>query len=95
MNLDTHKVFNPRNHLVDVVTAFTHFTRKYGYVYDGENRTVLSTANTVALFAEWKDQDKARLFLSRAVSEINNTINLLVKNITLQQRTYGNTDASN
>ena len=62
-------MFNPRNHPVDVVTAFTRFTRKYGYAYDGENRTVPSTANTVALIAEWKDQDKARLFLSRAVSD--------------------------
>ena len=62
-------MFNPRNHPADVVTAFTHFTRKYGYAYDGENRTVPSTANTVALIAEWKDQDKARLFLSRAVSD--------------------------
>ena len=35
MNLDTHKVFNPRNHPVDVVTAFARFTRKYGYAYDG------------------------------------------------------------
>ena len=69
MNLDTHKVFNPCNHPVDVVTAFARFTKKYGYAYDGENQTVPSTANTVALIAEWKDQDKARLFPSRAVSD--------------------------
>ena len=48
---------NPRNHPVDVVTA-----------YAGENRTVPTTASTAALIAEWKDKDKTRLFLSRVVS---------------------------
>ena len=63
------EVFNPRNHQEDVLTAFTRFTRKFGYVYDGENRTIPSTANTDALISEWKNKDKARLFLSRAVSD--------------------------
>ena len=63
------EVFNPRNHQEDVLTAFTRFTRKFGYVYDGENRTVPATANTPELIRDWKDSDKARLFLSRAVSD--------------------------
>ena len=66
MNLE---VFNPRNHQEDVLAAFNHFTRKFGYVYDGENRTVPTSANTEQLVQEWKEKDKARLFLSRAVSD--------------------------
>ena len=68
MNLD-HKVFNPRNHPVDVVAAFTRFTRKFGYIYDGENRTAPTAANTDILVSKWKDKDKAKLFTSRAVSD--------------------------
>ena len=64
-----YEVFNPRNHQEDVLNAFNRFTRKFGYVYDGENRAVPTTANTDELRAEWKDKDKARLFLSRAVSD--------------------------
>ena len=63
------EVFNPRNHSEDVLNAFTCFTRKFGYVYQGENRTPPTSANTEELVATWKDQDKARLFLSRAVSD--------------------------
>ena len=65
----SYEVFNPRNHQEDVLNAFTRFTRKFGYVYDGENRTVPPTANTPELVTEWKNKDKARLFLSRAVSD--------------------------
>ena len=64
-----YEVFNPRNHPEDVLNAFVRFTRKFGYVYDGENRTAPATANTDALVTEWKNKDKARLFLSRAVSD--------------------------
>ena len=65
----SYETFNPRNHQDDVLNAFVRFTRKFGYVYDGENRTVPATANTNELIAEWKEKDKARLFLSRAVSD--------------------------
>ena len=69
MNLDSHKVFNPRNHVVDVLSAFTRFARKFGYVYEGENRAVPSTEDTADAIATWKEKDKAKLFLSRAVSD--------------------------
>lgn len=64
-----YEVFNPRNHQDDVLNAFIRFTRKFGYVYDGENRLVPAAANSADLIATWKDKDKARLFLSRAVSD--------------------------
>ena len=64
-----YEVFNPRNHQDDVLNSFIRFTRKFGYVYDGENRSVPTSANTALLVTEWKDKDKARLFLSRAVSD--------------------------
>ena len=64
-----YEIFNPRNHQDDVLNAFIRFTRKFGYVYDGENRLVPAAANTADLMATWKDKDKARLFLSRAVSD--------------------------
>ena len=67
--MNPEKVFNPRNHQVDVLTAFIRFTRKFGYVYDGENRTPPTTANIDELRTQWKDEDKARLFLSRGVSD--------------------------
>ena len=63
------ETFNPRNHPEDVLNAFTRYTRKFGYVYSGENRTAPATANTAELLATWTDQDKARLFLSKAVSD--------------------------
>ena len=66
---DSHKVFNPRNHPVDLVSAFMRFQRKFGYVYDGENRVPPSTITEAAQVSEWKEKDKARLFLSRAVSD--------------------------
>ena len=69
MSLDSHKIFNPRHHAVDVLSAFTRFSRKFGYVYDGENRTVPSSETTAEAIATWKDMDKAKLFLSRAVSD--------------------------
>ena len=65
----SYEIFNPRNHQEDVLSSFNRFTRKFGYVYDGENRTIPATANTDLLIAEWKEKDKARLFLSRAVSD--------------------------
>ena len=65
----TYEVFNPRNHQDDVLNAFIRFTRKFGYIYDGENRTVPATANTDDLIAKWKDKEKARFFLSRAVPD--------------------------
>ena len=67
--MNPKKVFNPCNHQVDVLTAFIRFTRKFGYVYDGENRTPPTTANTDELRTQWKDEDKARLFLSCGVSD--------------------------
>ena len=69
MSLDSHKIFSPRYHVVDLVSAFTRFQRKFGYIYEGENRTAPSTATTPETVAEWKDQDKAKVFLSRAVSD--------------------------
>ena len=60
MSLDSHKIFNPRYHVVDLVSAFTRFQRKFGYIYEGENRTAPSTATTPETVAEWKDQDKAK-----------------------------------
>ena len=66
MNL---KVFNPHNNHEDVLFAFTRFTRKFGYVYDGKNPPPPASANTAELIAEWKDKDKAQSFLSRAVSD--------------------------
>ena len=64
-----YEVFNPRNHQDDILNAFVRFIRKFGYVYDGENRSAPATANTVELVSAWKEKDKARLFLSRAVSD--------------------------
>ena len=70
------KVFNPRHHPSDIQTAFTRFVKKFGYTYNGENRTVptaiVNTPATAAITnasADWKEKDKAKLFLSRAVSE--------------------------
>ena len=60
----SHEVFNPRSHQDDVLSAFKKFTRKFGYVYDGENRTVPATANTEELISEWKDKDKAIVFIT-------------------------------
>ena len=66
----SYETFNPRNHQDDVLNAFVRFSRKFGYVYGGEsNRTPPATANTAELIAQWKEKDKARLFLSRAVSD--------------------------
>ena len=65
----TYETFNPRNNQEDVLSAFNKFTRKFGYVYEGENRTVLATANTDELITDWKAKDKAQLFLSCAVSD--------------------------
>ena len=69
MNLDSHKVFNPCNHVVDVLSAFTRIARKFEYVYEGENCAVPSTEDTVDAIATWKEKDKAKLFLSHAVSD--------------------------
>ena len=69
MSLDSHRTFNPRNHPVDLVSAFTKFQRKYGYIYDGENRTPPSSITDDNAIAEWREKDKAKLFLSRAVSD--------------------------
>ena len=69
MSLGDHKVFNPRNHQIDLVSAFTRYQRKFGYVYDGENRSPPSTIVEPAQILEWRERDKARLFLSRAVSD--------------------------
>ena len=66
MNYET---FNPHNHHNDISAAFGRFTRKFGYLYDSEYRTAPTTANTPELLTTWKEQDKARLFLSRAVSD--------------------------
>ena len=64
-----HEVLNPRNHQDDVLTAFTRLTRQFGYIYGGGNRTVSPSANTDELCQEWREKDKARIFLSRAVSD--------------------------
>ena len=69
MSLGDHKVFNPRNHQIDLVSAFTRYQRKFGYVYDGENRSPPSAIVDPAQILEWRERDKARLFLSRAVSD--------------------------
>ena len=63
------KVFNPLHHPSDIQTAFTRFVRKFGYTYNGENRTVptaiVNTPATAAITnasADWKKKDKAKLF---------------------------------
>ena len=66
---ESHKIFNPRNHPIDLVSAFMRFQRKFCYVYDGENRTPPSTITGDAQINEWKEKYKAKLFLSRAVSD--------------------------
>ena len=61
MNLHpVHPVFNPHRHTCDVKTAFTHFIRKIGYIYDGENRSCPTSVGTEAdAIADWKQKDKA------------------------------------
>ena len=49
--------------------SINKFQRKFGYVYDGENRTPPSNVTEAAAILDWKDKDKAKLFLSRAVSD--------------------------
>ena len=66
--MNQHEMFNPRNHQEDVLNAFQRFTRKFGYIYDGENRSAPATANTDAIIAEWREKNKAR-FLSLAVTD--------------------------
>ena len=69
MSLDAHKMFNPRDHPVDLVSAFMKFQRKVGYIYNGENRTCPSSITEATAIAEWQEKDKAKLFLSKAVSD--------------------------
>ena len=69
MSLELHKVFNPRHHTTDILSAFTKFERKFKYIYNGENRTVPATHTTEVAISDWKDKDKAKLFLSKAVSD--------------------------
>ena len=69
MSLDSHKIFNPRNHPVDLVSAFMKFQRKFGYVYEGATRNPPSSVTGADAIAEWQDKDKAKLFLSQAVSD--------------------------
>ena len=76
MNHGSGKVFNPRQHSSDIKTAFTRFVRKFGYIYEGENRSPPTSVATAAatdavpdLIADWKEKDKAKLFLSRAVTD--------------------------
>ena len=64
-----HTVFNPRQHPTDVETAFTKFIRKFGYIYDGENRPCPSTVEGGDAITAWTQKDKAKMFLSRAVSD--------------------------
>ena len=68
MSLNSHNIFNP-HHSSDIQTAFTRFIRKFGYIYEGENRSVPASVNTDALITEWKEKVEARLFLSCAVSD--------------------------
>ena len=69
MSLDSHKIFNPRNHPVDLVSAFMKFQRKFGYVYEGATRNPPSSITGADAIADWQDKDKAKLFLSQAVSD--------------------------
>ena len=69
MSLNTHTMFNPRDHPVDLVSAFMKFQRKFGYIYNGENRLCPSSITGADDIAEWQDKDKATLFLSKAVSD--------------------------
>ena len=69
MSLDSHKIFNPRQYPTDVLSAFTKYVRKFNYIYDGENRTVPTAHTEPDAIASWKEEDKAKLFLSRAVSD--------------------------
>ena len=62
-------MFNPRDHAWDVLNAFNRFVRKFGYTYAGENRTPPAAYNTFDSITPWKNQDKARLFLSKAVTD--------------------------
>ena len=51
MSLAAHKVFNPRDHLTDVRSAFTRFVRKFNYIYDAENRSVPTSQTTAEVIA--------------------------------------------
>ena len=55
MSLELHKVFNPRHHTTDILSAFTKFERKFKYIYDGENCTVPATHTTEVAISDWKD----------------------------------------
>ena len=70
MNLESkNKIFNPRLHQEDLLTAFNKFVRKFEYIYAGENRTVPLSLEKPEEKLQWQEEDKTKLFLARAVSD--------------------------